>query len=159
MDKVRLGRILGAGARHAARTAYDALDAATAPDPNPRPAAPQVQRPTQSAPRSSQQSASARASQILQTAAHTARTLEASKKQAKATALAPLKKASRVLGLEITGSFFLLFAVPFAVNAWKLRSGLHAGDAHRPHFFFYCVLAILFGYFSASSFHRAYKKS
>src|SRR6185312_13086097 len=104
MDKVRLGRILGKGARQAARTAWDAIDAATAADPNPpkpmanRPAATRVaERPTvippstRSAANPTQPNRDAVVSAVAK-AIDTAQTLERGKRQMKQAALAPIKK-------------------------------------------------------------------
>jgi hypothetical protein len=148
MDKVRLGRILGAGARHAARTAVQAMDAATAPDPNPP-----VKRAEASAhpPRRSPEA-------TLQSVVQTVRAVDEAKRSAKRAALAPLKKASRALWLEVTGSFFLLFSIAFAFNAAKVRDGLHAASANHSRFLLYCALTLLFGYFSVSSFLSANKR-
>jgi hypothetical protein len=69
---------------------------------------------------------------------------------------APLKRASRALWHELTGSFFALFALSFAAATWKTRHNAMsaiADDRHR--FYAFCVLALLFGYFSVSSFVRA----
>lgn len=147
MDKVRLGRILGAGARHAARTAVQAVDAATAADPNPPAARPLSQRPSPTP------------HQIFDALTQTARAVDQGKQAArtavKTAALAPLKRASKVLWLEITGSFFLLFALPFVGYAYKTRDGIHTASPEHAHFLLYCGLAALFAYFSASSFLRA----
>jgi len=149
MDKVRLGRILGAGARHAARTAVQAMDAATAPDPNPPARRPEVVSPQQ--PRRSTE-------ETLASVVQTVRAVDQAKRSAKQAALAPLKKASKALWLEITGSFFLLFSLAFAVNAAKVRDGIHVASASHNRFLLYCALSLLFGYFSVSSFMNANKR-
>jgi len=149
MDKVRLGRILGAGARHAARTAVQAMDAATAPDPNPP-----AKRPEVISPQQTRRSPEATLNSVVQTV----RAVDQAKRSAKQAALAPLKKASKALWLEVTGSFFLLFALAFAFNATKVRDGIHIASASHNRFLLYCALSLLFGYFSVSSFMNANKR-
>src|SRR5690242_13564517 len=123
MDKVRLGRILGQGARQAARTAWNAMDAATAPDPNAsktRTSAPprQVERPTvippstRTAANPTQPNRDAVVNAVAK-AVDAAQTLERGKRQMKQAALSPIKRAGRALWLEFTGAFFLIFALGF----------------------------------------------
>lgn len=165
MDKVRLGRILGQGARQAARTAWDAIDAATAPDPNARPAsrpaggqgsAASPPPPLRSPENPTQPSRDAVVSTIAR-AVDAAQTIERGKRQMKQAALAPIKKAGRALWLEVTGAFFAIFALGFAFNAFRLKDHFHPGDTQRSVIFFNAALFLLFAYFSASSFHRARK--
>lgn len=66
----------------------------------------------------------------------------------------PFAHASGVLWLEVTGVFFALFASFFAQGAWRSRGSLRAGPEHQ-HFLLYTAVALLFAYFSASSFLRA----
>ncbi|MBS1814892.1 MAG: hypothetical protein JSS87_08480 [Acidobacteria bacterium] len=165
MDKVRLGRILGKGARQAARTAWDAIDAATAPDPNPpkptanRPVAASVsQKPTvmppsmRSAANPTQPNRDAVVTAVAK-AVDAAQSLERGKRQMKQAALAPIKRAGHALWLEVTGSFFLIFAIGFGVNAWRVRT-MHG----RPTVAFFCIMCVLFLYFSATSFMKARRR-
>ena len=164
MDKVRLGRILGKGAKQAARTAWEAIDAATAPDPNPptpnRSAAPRtpVERPTvmppstRSAANPTQPNRDALVTAVAK-AADAAQSLQRGKRQMKQAALAPLKRAGHALWLEVTGSIFLIFAVGFGVNAWRVRT-MHG----RPTVAFFCIMCVLFLYFSATSFMKARRR-
>lgn len=72
---------------------------------------------------------------------------------------APLKRASRALWYELTGSFFALFTLSFATATWKTRTNAMSvipDDRHR--FYAFCALTLLFGYFSVSSFLRARKR-
>lgn len=163
MDKVRLGRILGKGARHAARTAWDAIDAATAPDPNastktagqpvtastPRPV---VAPPVRSSANPTQPNRDAVVSAVAQ-AVNVAQTIDRSKKQMKQAAMAPIKRVGRALWLEVTGSFFLIFALGFAFNAWRVRT-LHGPQTVA----FFCAMCVLFLYFAATSFMKARKR-
>jgi hypothetical protein len=70
----------------------------------------------------------------------------------------PFAHASSVLWLEITGCFFALFAAFFAQNVYRARAQYAAGPDHR-NFLLYCVLTLLFAYFSASSFIKARRRS
>jgi len=74
----------------------------------------------------------------------------------------PFVKLSGVLGLELAGVFFGLFAFFGAGWAWKLRGNLHETavnhDAHE-RFVVCVVLAVVFGYFLVSSFVRANRRS
>lgn len=136
----------------AARTAFEAVDAATSPSPATpsRPAAPPqpqvipprtepvVQRPV------SRPVAATRPDFVQAAAA------------ARQGVAAPLKRASRALWHELTGSFFALFALSFTAATWKTRhNAVSAIPDDRHRFYAFCVLALLFGYFSVSSFVRA----
>jgi hypothetical protein len=71
----------------------------------------------------------------------------------------PLKRASRALWYELTGSFFALFALSFGAAMWKTRANaVSAISDERHRFYAFCVLTLLFGYFSVSSFLRARKR-
>ena len=141
MDRERLGRVLGKGARIAARTALEAVDAATAPSPagttmtsaHPHP----VQRTT-----------------------YTPQNLRSATRAAGAGALAPLRHASRALWHELTGSFFALFTLSFGVGVWHTRGNLFSTlPSDRYRFFTVCGLALLFAWFSISSFLRARRRA
>ena len=71
--------------------------------------------------------------------------------------LAPVKRASRALSLELAGSFFALFALSFSGAAWRFRGLVQTGSAQR--LWVYVGLAALFTYFAFSSFLRARKIS
>jgi hypothetical protein len=70
----------------------------------------------------------------------------------------PLMHAGSVLWLEVTGLFFALFALFFAQNLYRVRTGWKQGAEHS-HFLLYCALTILFLWFSSSSFLRARRKN
>ena len=147
MDRERLGRVLGKGARLAARTAMEAVDAATA-DP---PAGTPVRRPAvpSAVPRPTVRS-------VLPPSILTPSRLQPAVKAAQAGVMTPLKRASRALWYELTGSFFALFACGFAVAAWHNRTGMWSHvPADRYRFGLICLVTLLFGYFSVSSFARA----
>jgi Na+-transporting NADH:ubiquinone oxidoreductase subunit NqrB len=75
---------------------------------------------------------------------------------ARAGITAPLRRASRALWHELTGSFFALFAFSFSLGVWHSRANaLSSLPADRHRFYGVCALALLFGYFAVSSFVRA----
>ena len=87
-------------------------------------------------------------------------TLLPAAKAASAGVMAPLRQASRALWHELTGSFFALFALTFAVGVWHTRANLWSSvPAARHRFVAFCLLTLLFLYFSVSSFTRARKRS
>src|SRR6185437_2399345 len=65
--------------------------------------------------------------------------------------------AGGVLWLEITGLFFAIFGLFFVQGVYRLRTDWHAGPNHQKLVIYGCV-AILFFYFSITSFYRAHKK-
>jgi hypothetical protein len=163
MDRVRLGRALGYGARHATKTLISAVDAATAPNPtasNPSPSgSQQTARPNPAAttPRPSPVVQAAQAyrnvAEVKKVAATQARGLGRS-------VLTPVKRFSSVLWLEVTGTFFALFALVLGQSVWRLHNSLKAApsspEAHKAYF--YLLLFLVFAYFSISSFVRANRR-
>jgi hypothetical protein len=173
MDSVRFGRALGFGARHAAKALVTAVDAASSP--NPRAAQPQSQPaarpPAPSAPPT--QAAQPTPSQPIQAAARTAARAAVQVKQTQAgvarggkrfgtSVWRPLVKLSGVLWLEMTGSFFALFALYAMQGIWTHRSDIHETalnhSAHQ-HLLINCGVAVMFTYFSVSSFLKARRRS
>ena len=72
--------------------------------------------------------------------------------------LGPFTHAGGVLWLEITGLFFALFAVFFVQSVYRVHTAWRRGPEHT-HLLLYCALAMVFAWFSVSSFARAYRKS
>ena len=70
----------------------------------------------------------------------------------------PLKHVGGTLWLEVTGLFFALFAVFFGQYAWRTRSSALQGPNHT-HFLLFFVAALVFLYFSISSFIKASHRS
>jgi hypothetical protein len=168
MDSVRFGRALGVGARAAAKTLVTAVDAATAPNPSAK-GTPSAQRsaPPQGPARVEQppQATSARvAEQAAKTATQARQTgqglVRGSKRFGEAV-WSPFVKLSGVLGLELAGVFFGLFAFFGAGWAWKLHGNLHETatnhDAHA-RFLVCVVMTVVFGYFLVSSFVKANRR-
>ena len=172
MDRVRFGRALGYGARHAAKTLAAAARAASAPS-----SAPTASARTQTSPPEFQnaiptrQRAESPVGDAIRDAG--ASVLEAQRAYTQATQrtragaanagrslLAPVKRAGGVLWLEMTGSIFALFALFLAPGVWKLRDALHAplssSQAHK--FYGYMLIFAVFVYFAVSSFVRANRR-
>ena len=147
MDKVRLGRALGYGTRHAARTLAAVAEAATAPDPRAAgPATPVGATQQQQAPRTTAKGVPVRA------------TVRGAARGAKASFWGPLATYSGALWLRVTGTFFALVTAAMGSGAWRLRAAPRAGtvrSAEAGHFWIFAGVAVLFGYFAVSSFLRA----
>ena len=147
---------MGRGARLAARTAYEAVDAATASNPEPRTqqSRPAAQPRTATEPEPATTRNPSTRTLNVGSAVQAAGKVHGSVKAAKQGVFAPVKRASHALTLEMTGSFFALFALSFSIAAWRARAGLH-DRTDVAHFWVYVVLAVLFGYFAGSNFMRA----
>jgi hypothetical protein len=178
MDSVRFGRVLGIGARLAAKTMVSAVDAATAPNPSAGAKAKESAAALGSTPASgSTASGSTAASgkgkasggrlgeQAVRTTAQvrqTGRGLKEGGRRFGEAVWGPFVKLSGALWLELTGVFFGIFAVFASVNAWKMRAALHetAGgrDAHV-RLLIAAAMAVVFGYFCVSSFVKANRRS
>jgi hypothetical protein len=162
MDSVRFGRVLGIGARAAAKTLVNAVDAATSPDPS---GARSNASPTQASQshtgtRVVQQAARATAQTSAQVK-QTGQGLAQGSKRFGEAVWRPFVKLSGVLWLEFTGVFFGIFALYAASGVWKMRGDLHETaanhDAHV-HFLMTASMAVLFGYFCVTSFIRASRR-
>ena len=156
MDRVRLGRALGFGARAAAKTLVQAADAAMAPSPNSnsgvlpaQPAAPAAAAQLASSPRPS-------AGNVVNATGRMGRAV-----------LEPVKRHSRELWLQITGSFFALLACSMAGGMWALHVATvsafqHARANHAAlwsqdllKFYLAAAAFVMFAYFAVSNFIRA----
>jgi hypothetical protein len=150
MDKVRLGRAFGYGARHAARTVTGIFEAATAPDPSAT--APARPEPAKCAARPQQPPPTAAAK------THATKTHVAGLRR---SVLQPVKKFSSVLWLEVTGTFFAIGAITMSRGAWMFRTAIHASPKSADAIKLYAssALCLLFAYFAISSFLRAHRYS
>ncbi|HWZ51762.1 MAG TPA: hypothetical protein VNW54_09885 [Granulicella sp.] len=178
MDSVRFGRALGFGARSAAKALVTAVDAASTPNPSPsrsqRPAPKSSPSPAATAPNpaSPRPIPTPPASRPLETAACTATRAAAQVQQTRAGVVRggkrfgtsvwrPLVKLSGVLWLELTGSFFALFALFAGQSTWTHRADLHQTalnhTAHQ-HLLVSGGVTLLFTYFSVSSFLKARRR-
>ena len=151
MDRVRLGRALGFGARAAAKTLAQAADAAMAPSPNP--AAKPAQRAASAQPASPSRPS---AGNVIAATGRMGRAV-----------LEPVKRHSRELWLQITGSFFALLACSMAGGMWALHVAAVSAfqHAHTNHaalwsqdllkFYLAAAAFVMFAYFAVSNFIRA----
>ncbi len=162
VDKVRLGRALGYGTRHMAKTVAAVAEAATAPQPISPPATPVARPPPPplSPPPSRVQKAvpprSALEGRVVSNQA-AAQPLGGRARYLKHSLWQPLAVFSGALWLRVTGVFFALLASTMGAAAWRQRSDLHtaAGFAGAHHFWLFGCFTALFGYFAVSSFIRA----
>jgi hypothetical protein len=71
--------------------------------------------------------------------------------------LRPFGRVGGILWLEVTGFFFGLFGLYFAVDMWRTRLSYAAGPQHG-RFLIAAGLVLVFGYLSVSAFWRAKRK-
>ncbi len=135
MEPKKVGRTLGIGVRVASNMLRDRMERASA-----TPAVPV-----------SRQNAGPSVVQQVRTAKRGARAFGHA-------FWAPFSHAGSILWLEITGLFFALFALFFGQSVYRVRGSWRQGPEHA-HLLLYAVLAIGFGWFSLSSFLRAYRKT
>ena len=145
MDKVRFGRALGYGARHAAKAVMQAADAATAPG----------------AARKTEAKAEAKTGRVAEAVVRTQRTVAETKKHAGRlgrSVWTPVARFSSVVWLQVTGLFFGLIAMFLAQGAWKERAAwrLPVGSHEATKFWVLVVACGLFAYFCVSNFVRAW---
>jgi hypothetical protein len=157
MDRVRFGRALGVGARQAAKSLMSAAEAAAAPDPGRRPE-PAVRPPEAS--RFSAGTTEPRATAVPVKPRIDPRVVAAQAQTLKKSVWSPFAKFSRILWLEVTGTFFAIFALIAGIQVWKLRAAVllspGAPDARRLYVYF-AVFAV-FAYFTVSNFVRANRR-
>ncbi len=145
-----MGRALGIGARVASNMVRQRLaQAAAAP---PTPVAPAIPRPADPAP------APRPAAPIRNPGPSKTATAKRGAKAFGQAILGPFTHAGSILWLEITGLFFALFALFFVQSVYRVRTAWRQGPEHT-HLLLYCMLAVGFGWFSVSSFIRAYRKN
>ena len=134
MEPKKVGRTLGIGVRVASNMLRERVQQASAPSPVTTP--PQSRR--------------VGAQNRVQNAKKGARAFGQA-------LLGPFTHAGSILWLEITGLFFALFALFFVQSAYRVYSSWQHGPEHL-HFWLYAALAAGFGWFSVSSFVRAWRK-
>jgi len=130
MDRVRFGRALGVGARQAVKSLTEAVDAATAANPQAK-RAPVAER-----------------VQVAQRQA----------KRAGGSVWKPLKKFSSVLWLEVTGTFFALIAAYLSQGLWAHRGELKGGSGEARTYALHLAAFAVFAYFAVSNFVRAWRR-
>ncbi|HEX3661221.1 MAG TPA: hypothetical protein VHU89_07305 [Acidobacteriaceae bacterium] len=144
MQPNRIGRLLGIGTRVAAGKLRDGTAGAVA-----------------AAQRSAASSPAAAAPSGRRSGASFSGYAEGSRRVARGAGrfgsalVRPFAHATGVLTLQITGVFFALFTIFFAVHAWQAFKALGARDRHVV---VYAALALLFAWFTATSFWRARAK-
>jgi hypothetical protein len=146
MDRVRFGRALGYGARHAAKTLLQAADAATTSAPARAAAAREPAAPVD---------------RMAEKVVQTQRTVAATKQHAGKlgrSVWTPVARFSSVVWLQVTGLFFALIAMFLAQGAWKERAAVHLplGSHGATKFYVLAVAFAAFAYFSVSNFVRAW---
>ena len=167
VDRVRFGRALGYGTRHAAKTLAAAVDAATAPS---TPASTSVSTPmeqlhaTQAASPPAAQPAPVlpRNPQSVHSAPSGSVGVKSAGLQQGANSLhrsfwQPLAVFTGALWLRVTGVFFALLALTLGGGTWRAREALRPGvqSSGVSHFWLFAFFTLLFGYFAISSFVRA----
>jgi hypothetical protein len=152
MDRVRFGRALGYGARHAAKALTQAVDAATTPDSRPGTPRPASRPVVADAARS--------VVEAQRTVHQTQSRVKTAARMAGKSALAPVAKFSSVLWLEVTGTFFGMVALVMGEAVWKLRASfrLSPGTHEAQKLYMYAAIFLVFVYFAASSFIRAWHR-
>ena len=150
MDRVRLGRALGYGARHAGKALVNAVDAATSPAPPG----------TAAASTAAHSRAGEGTTRTAERAAEIHRSVVGAGTQARGIGKSfwtPLKTFSSVIWLQVTGTFFTVIALLMGEGVWKLRGSFHAPltspEAHKVYF--YLAVFLGFAYFAVSNFVRA----
>jgi hypothetical protein len=147
MDRVRFGRALGYGARHAAKTLMQAADAATTASPTrtgggaagpKRASAPQAER------------VAPRRPTVAETKKHAGRLGR--------SVWTPVARFSSVVWLQVTGLFFALLAMFLGQGVWKERGAVHLplGSHAATKFWVMAAAFLLFSYFCVSNFVRAW---
>lgn len=162
MDSVRFGRALGIGARAAAKTLVTAVDAAAAPNPSAaRPSASNAQTAQAGKSGASEARFSKQAARTTARAVETGKGLKQGGRRFGRAVWGPFVKLSGVLWLEVTGVFFGIFALFAAGGAWKMHDAIRETALnHVAHtqFLWAAVMAVVFGYFCATSFLKARRR-
>jgi len=163
MQPEKVGRVLGIGARVAAKTirerAAQAQAASAAKSAGTAAAGASVRDAAPSAgvaARPAARNATGAANQAAAVAAEGGKRLARGAGRFGAAMVGPFARAGGILALQITGVFFALFAAFFLSHAVET---LHAAGRHDRHGQAYLGLGLVFAWFTVSSFWRARKKS
>ncbi len=146
MQPNRLGRILGIGTRVAAGKLRDGTAGAVAAAQ--RSAASPAAAPSTSASSSAPQSGAARFADYAGSSRRAARGAG----RFGSALVRPFAHATGVLTLQITGVFFAIFTLFFTVHAWQ---AFKVTGAHDRRVLVYAAFALLFAWFTVTSFWRA----
>lgn len=165
MDTVRFGRVLGSGARSAARTLVQAIDAAKAENPSRTPA-----DPVSTAEHKSSHEAGVQSRKSAQSAGPTSAVHAATRivhqgsgighgaRRFRDLALKPFVRLSGALVLEVAGVFFGVFALYGINTMWHAHTSWHAGASNYRQFVGGAIILAVFGYFCVTSFVRARRR-
>jgi len=144
MNPQRIGRVLGIGLRVAGRIAGAHLSGAQRPG-NPRPVG--------SAYVSTASSASGQAARTVTQIGRGAAQVSSAAARGAGGFLKPFKRVGGILWLEVTGTFFMLFALVFATYAWQSWKAHTMKSVELS-----VVVGALFLYLGLSSFWRARRR-
>jgi hypothetical protein len=155
-----VGRALGIGVRVASKMVSQRIERATTPGPAPLADA-MPSRPVDTVTANGVPAGRVRADAGPVRSVLTGERVATAKRGARAfgqALLGPFTHAGGILWLEITGLFFAFFALFFVQSVYRVHTAWRQGPEHG-HLLLYSVLAVAFGWFSVSSFIRAYRKS
>ena len=169
MDAVRFGRVLGVGARQAAKTVVSAVDAATSESPSPKkrepqrtvtPSAPQAgdSSPAGGRPLSAAGRIAKPAARVVVRGKEAKQGLRRGGSRFREAAWNPVVRLSGVLWLEVMGVFFGIFALFATATVWRLRASWHTPGPDHRQWLGAVAMLVVFGYFCVSSFIRAKRR-
>jgi hypothetical protein len=165
MDTVRFGRVLGSGARSAAKTLSQAIDAAKADNPvrppSPAPVAEEMIRQGGDVRLLSRTDASAASSYAPRSTTRVVQQRGGVREGAsrfRDVALKPFVRLSSVLVLEVVGVFFGIFALYGVNTMWRVHTSWHTSSPGYRQFVGGALMLAVFGYFCVTSFLRARRR-
>ena len=159
MDTVRFGRVLGSGARSAAKTLIQAIDAAKADNPASPTSVPDHMPPQRdNVQPTSRPPATAYATQGATRVVEQGRGVRHGASRFRELALKPFVRLSGVVVLEVVGVFFGVFAAYGFNTMWRAHASWHAGSPNHRQFLGGALMLALFGYFCVTSFVRARRR-
>lgn len=164
MDTLRFGRVLGSGARSAAKTLFQAIDAAKAENPARASAAPSpnIEQPvsTQAVVATMGPNTVSAARQVRSTPHRVQHgpSLRHGFSRFVELALKPFVRLSGVMVLEVVGVFFGVFALYGFNTMWRVHTAWHSGSSNHRQFIGGALMLAVFGYFCVTSFLRARRR-
>jgi hypothetical protein len=166
MDRVRFGRALGYGARHAMKTVVAAVDAATTEAPksneanaraNNGQATPQAPA-TVLPPATPIANAARTTARTVAKARGTQRGLRHGTRRFGEAVWRPFVRLSGVVGLQVSGVFFGIFAMVALGAVVRLRANWRPHSAGNAELLVATAMLVGFGYFCVSNFVRARRR-
>ena len=151
MNPQRVGRALGIGLRVASRIVGARVAAANRPA-QPQPASPRYAG-SASIPGSAQPSQTQQAAQTAARIGRNAAQVSSAAARGAGGVLKPFKRVGGILWLEVTGTFFFLFALVFACYGWKSWQTHTMKSVELS-----VVVMAVFLYLGISSFYRASRR-